>query len=236
MERRPRRWPGSSLLARLVDAGRGGARGHGACTTSTASRSGLFPPVPIDSQSCAAADALPDGTHVRRRGMDRHILTHSAYAMARLAAVWGDDCAEYRPERWLGVDGAFYRTSPFRFTVFHGGPRMCLGKEMAYVEMKSIVASVREGGRRGTGALRGAQNEGWLAGASTGYGDEWCLELQVPNQFHISMSLWVKTKVRIIVLLIFFYTSISVMRNSTKKTELLKKVSNQNSSNVLVYN
>ena len=28
--------------------------------------------------------------------------------------------------------------------MFHAGPRMCLAKEMAYVEMKSIVASVLE--------------------------------------------------------------------------------------------
>jgi len=64
--------------------------------------------------------------------------------MGRLAALWGDDCAEYRPERWLGEDGAFRPESPFRYTVFHAGPRMCLGKEMAYVQMKSIVASVLE--------------------------------------------------------------------------------------------
>uniref|UniRef100_A0A0D3HHY1 Cytochrome P450 n=1 Tax=Oryza barthii TaxID=65489 RepID=A0A0D3HHY1_9ORYZ len=64
--------------------------------------------------------------------------------MGRLAAIWGEDCLEYRPERWLGDDGAFQPASPFRFTVFHAGPRMCLGKEMAYVQMKSIVANVIE--------------------------------------------------------------------------------------------
>ncbi|KAJ1274100.1 hypothetical protein BS78_05G036700 [Paspalum vaginatum] len=100
----------------------------------------LYPPVPIDSQSCAADDTLPDGTHVGAGWS----ITYSAYAMGRLAAIWGDDCAEYRPERWLGDDGAFRPESPFRYTVFHAGPRMCLGKEMAYVQMKSIVASVLE--------------------------------------------------------------------------------------------
>ncbi|KAL6642209.1 hypothetical protein ACP70R_020390 [Stipagrostis hirtigluma subsp. patula] len=100
----------------------------------------LYPPVPIDSQSCAADDTLPDGTHVGAGWS----VTYSAYAMGRLAAIWGEDCAEYRPERWLGEDGAFRPESPFRFTVFHAGPRMCLGKEMAYVQMKSIVASVIE--------------------------------------------------------------------------------------------
>ncbi|KAF8664646.1 hypothetical protein HU200_054355 [Digitaria exilis] len=100
----------------------------------------LYPPVPIDSQSCAADDTLPDGTHVGAGWQ----VTYSAYAMGRLEAIWGEDCAEYRPERWLGDDGAFRPESPFRYTVFHAGLRMCLGKEMAYVQMKSIVASVLE--------------------------------------------------------------------------------------------
>nr|CBX25444.1 hypothetical_protein [Oryza glaberrima] len=100
----------------------------------------LYPPVPTDPQSCAADDTLPDGTFVRAGWF----VNYSAYAMGRLAAIWGEDCMEYRPERWLGDDGAFQPASPFRFTVFHAGPRMCLGKEMAYVQMKSIVANVLE--------------------------------------------------------------------------------------------
>uniref|UniRef100_A0A0E0F994 Cytochrome P450 n=1 Tax=Oryza meridionalis TaxID=40149 RepID=A0A0E0F994_9ORYZ len=100
----------------------------------------LYPPAPIDSQSCATDDTLPDGTLVHAGWS----VTYSAYAMGRLAAIWGEDCLEYRPERWLGDDGTFQPASPFRFTVFHAGPRMCLGKEMAYVQMKSIVANVLE--------------------------------------------------------------------------------------------
>ncbi|XP_022152030.1 cytochrome P450 94B3-like [Momordica charantia] len=34
--------------------------------------------------------------------------------------------------------------SPFRFPVFHAGPRMCLGKDMAFIQMKSIAAAVIE--------------------------------------------------------------------------------------------
>jgi cytochrome P450 len=55
---------------------------------------------------------------------------------------WGKDCMEYRPERWIDADGTFRQESPFKFTVFHAGPRMCLGKEMAYIQMKSVVASI----------------------------------------------------------------------------------------------
>ncbi|KAA8518749.1 hypothetical protein F0562_016477 [Nyssa sinensis] len=40
--------------------------------------------------------------------------------------------------------GMYAQESPFRFPVFHAGPRMCLGKDMAYIQMKSIAASVME--------------------------------------------------------------------------------------------
>ena len=41
-------------------------------------------------------------------------------------------------------NGVCRAESPFRFPVFHAGPRMCLGKEMAYIQMKSIAAAVIE--------------------------------------------------------------------------------------------
>ncbi|KAF8403719.1 hypothetical protein HHK36_011823 [Tetracentron sinense] len=53
------------------------------------------------------------------------------------------DGTEYSPERWLEY-GTCRQENPFRFPVFHAGPRMCLGKDMAYVQMKSIAASVIE--------------------------------------------------------------------------------------------
>ncbi|VAI12021.1 unnamed protein product [Triticum turgidum subsp. durum] len=101
----------------------------------------LYPPVAIDSsETCAADDTLPDGTHVGAGWS----ITYSAYAMGRLATIWGTDCAEFKPERWLDDHGAFRPVSPFLYAVFHAGPRTCLGKEMAYVQMKSIVAGVLE--------------------------------------------------------------------------------------------
>ncbi|URD84187.1 hypothetical protein MUK42_06673 [Musa troglodytarum] len=64
--------------------------------------------------------------------------------MGRAEAIWGKDCGEYRPERWLEV-GVFQARSAFQYPVFHAGPRMCLGKEMAVIQMKAITASILEG-------------------------------------------------------------------------------------------
>ena len=70
---------------------------------------------------------------------------YNLYAMGRMESVWGEDAREYRPERWLNpADGTFRPESPFRFVAFHAGARLCLGKEMAYIQMKSIVAGVLE--------------------------------------------------------------------------------------------
>ncbi|XP_008788557.2 LOW QUALITY PROTEIN: cytochrome P450 94A1 [Phoenix dactylifera] len=99
----------------------------------------LYPPVPIDTQSCKEDDTMPDRTFVGKGWS----VTYSAYAMGRMEHIWGKDCNDYKPERWL-ENGVFQPENPFKYPVFHAGPRMCLGKEMAYIQMKSIVACVLE--------------------------------------------------------------------------------------------
>ncbi|KAK2641059.1 hypothetical protein Ddye_022822 [Dipteronia dyeriana] len=98
----------------------------------------LFPPVPINSRLTVDKDVLPDGTYVGKGWF----ADYSAYAVGRMETVWGKDCREFKPERWLDADGALQPSNQFRFPVFHCGPRICLGKEMAYVQMKSIAAVV----------------------------------------------------------------------------------------------
>ncbi|KAJ1686913.1 hypothetical protein LUZ63_018303 [Rhynchospora breviuscula] len=98
----------------------------------------LYPPVPVNSAEALKDDVLPDGTQIK----NKWFISYNAYAMGRMEANWGKDCLEYRPERWIDADGTFQQESPYKFTTFHAGPRMCLAKEMAYIQMKSIVASI----------------------------------------------------------------------------------------------
>ncbi|CAL4931651.1 unnamed protein product [Urochloa decumbens] len=100
----------------------------------------LYPPSPLGMHYPKEDDMLPDGTFVGRGWA----VAHSVYAMARLESLWGKDCEEFRPERWLREDGTFQPESPFRYPVFHAGPRTCLGKEMAYIQMKAIVSCAFE--------------------------------------------------------------------------------------------
>lgn len=99
----------------------------------------LYPPVPVDTKACLNDDVLPDGTRVGKGWF----ISYHTYAMGRMESVWGKECEEFNPERWL-ENGVYRGESPFRYPVFHAGPRMCLGKEMAYIQMKSIAASVME--------------------------------------------------------------------------------------------
>uniref|UniRef100_A0A6N2MY13 Uncharacterized protein n=1 Tax=Salix viminalis TaxID=40686 RepID=A0A6N2MY13_SALVM len=98
----------------------------------------LYPSVPVDGKICFADDTLPDGFHVRKGDM----VAYQPYAMGRMKFVWGDDAEEYKPERWLNKDGEFQPESPFKFTAFQAGPRICLGKDFAYRQMKIFAAEL----------------------------------------------------------------------------------------------
>lgn len=97
----------------------------------------LFPPVQFDSKFCEADDVLPDGTFVSRGTR----VTYHPYAMGRMERIWGADRLEFKPERWL-QDGVLKQENPFKYPVFQAGPRVCLGKEMALVEMKTVALSL----------------------------------------------------------------------------------------------
>ncbi|MED6161603.1 hypothetical protein PIB30_062375 [Stylosanthes scabra] len=97
----------------------------------------LFPPIQFDSKFCVEDDVLPDRTWVK--GGTR--VTYHPYAMGRLEEIWGKDCLEFKPERWL-KEGVFVNENPFKYPVFQGGMRVCLGKEMALLEVKSVALSL----------------------------------------------------------------------------------------------
>ncbi|KAI5345635.1 hypothetical protein L3X38_013512 [Prunus dulcis] len=99
----------------------------------------LYPSVPEDSKHVVRDDILPDGTFVPAGSS----VTYSIYATGRMKSTWGDDCLEFRPERWLSLDGKkFIMHDSNKYVAFNAGPRICLGKDLAYLQMKSVVASV----------------------------------------------------------------------------------------------
>lgn len=53
--------------------------------------------------------------------------------------LWGVDCLEFKPERWL-KDKVFVPENPYNVFVFQIGPRVCLGKDFAMLQMKLVAA------------------------------------------------------------------------------------------------
>ncbi|CAK7346457.1 unnamed protein product [Dovyalis caffra] len=92
-------------------------------------------------------DVLPDETVVKK-GM--RVYYHPD-AMRRLEMLWGSDWEKFRPERWLesashGINNngkrSFVGRDPYTDPVFQVGPRIYLGKDMAFLQMKRLVAGV----------------------------------------------------------------------------------------------
>ncbi|KAI4984531.1 hypothetical protein ZWY2020_017161 [Hordeum vulgare] len=99
----------------------------------------LYPSAPIERKTVAADDIMPSGREVQAGDT----ILISLYSMGRMEDLWGSDCLEYNPNRWLSEDGNTLRYVPsHKFLAFNSGSRICPGKEIAVMHMKTIVATV----------------------------------------------------------------------------------------------
>ncbi|XP_027923041.1 alkane hydroxylase MAH1-like [Vigna unguiculata] len=98
----------------------------------------LFPPVPIERKQAVKADVLPSGHGVNADTM----IMFSLYAMGRSEEIWGKDCLEFKPERWISERGEIAYAPAYKFIAFNAGPRICLGKDLAFVQMKMVAAAI----------------------------------------------------------------------------------------------
>ncbi|KAL8142442.1 hypothetical protein V2J09_015474 [Rumex salicifolius] len=98
----------------------------------------LYPPVPVDFKEATEDDVYPDGMEVKKGAR----VFYHVYGMGRVESIWGPDCHVFRPERWIKSEGGFVSQNPFKYAVFNAGPRLCVGKKFAYMQMKMVAASV----------------------------------------------------------------------------------------------
>ncbi|WCJ38598.1 cytochrome P450 family 86 subfamily C polypeptide 1 [Euphorbia peplus] len=97
----------------------------------------LYPSVSMEIKEATEEDVLPDGSVLRKGAR----VFYSVFSMGRMESIWGKDCLEFKPERWI-KDGKFVSENQFKYAVFNAGPRLCLGKRFAYMQMKMVAASV----------------------------------------------------------------------------------------------
>ncbi|KAK8658523.1 hypothetical protein V6N13_036726 [Hibiscus sabdariffa] len=98
----------------------------------------LFPPIPFEFRTCTKPDILPSGHRVDR---NTRILI-GIHAMGRMESLWGEDCNEFKPERWISEEGKIKRESPSKFCAFLAGPRICPGKELSFLLMKATATAI----------------------------------------------------------------------------------------------
>ena len=93
----------------------------------------LYPSVPRENKMCVNDDILPNGVKIK----SGWALVWDNGTMARLTKLWGPDASQFKPERFL--DKKF---SQSKFTAFHGGPRVCLGKTLAELQGVFVMVSI----------------------------------------------------------------------------------------------
>ncbi|XP_027359363.1 alkane hydroxylase MAH1-like [Abrus precatorius] len=98
----------------------------------------LFPPIPFERKQAIKADTLPSGHSVNPNTM----ILLSLYAMGRLEDVWGKDCFEFKPERWISKRGGVVYAPSYKFIAFNAGPRTCLGKDVSFIQLKMVATAI----------------------------------------------------------------------------------------------
>ncbi|KAK0670159.1 cytochrome P450 [Cercophora samala] len=79
-----------------------------------------------------------DGVHVPQGA---EVCSHP-YAVGRDPEVYGPDAEAFKPERWLGDDEKHRAEMEAANFVFSMGPRVCLGKEIAIMEMYKVLPEI----------------------------------------------------------------------------------------------
>ncbi|KAM3711486.1 hypothetical protein ACJW31_01G111900 [Castanea mollissima] len=113
----------------------------------------LYPPVLTDTKEVVNDDIFPSGTVVKKGIKVSYKVSYFPYAMGRLETLWGSEWAEFKPERWLQKEEEnsslksssswkFVGRDSYKYPIFQAGPRICLGKDMTFLQMKRVVVVV----------------------------------------------------------------------------------------------
>jgi cytochrome P450 len=76
---------------------------------------------------------IPGGTEI----------TSHAYCVQRDQTLYGEDAEKFCPERWLESEQRTFELEAAQFT-FGMGPRVCLGKDVAVLEMYKLLPEVSD--------------------------------------------------------------------------------------------
>ena len=78
----------------------------------------LFPPIPFEHKFSVQYDILPSDHSIR----PNTTILCSLYSMGRMESRWGEDCSNFKPERWISESGGIVHVPSFKFIAFNAGP------------------------------------------------------------------------------------------------------------------
>jgi cytochrome P450 len=94
----------------------------------------LHPPVPMNIRYTRKDTTLPVGNDGERIFVAKDtVIVYSVHAMHRDVDIYGPDAHEFKPERWENIRPSW------SFLPFNGGPRLCLGQQLALLEASYTV-------------------------------------------------------------------------------------------------
>ncbi|KAJ5325530.1 Cytochrome P450 E-class CYP52 [Penicillium brevicompactum] len=103
----------------------------------------LYPQLPFNVRVAGKTTILPSGGGPDGKSpvlVPKNTgIGYSVYHMHRQKSIYGDDAEIFRPERWLGPD---LENVGWGFMPFHGGPRICLGKDFALTEASYAIIRI----------------------------------------------------------------------------------------------
>ncbi|WOL07457.1 alkane hydroxylase MAH1-like [Canna indica] len=98
----------------------------------------LYPPASLQHKQVTTTGTLPSGEKVK----PGDVVIVYFFSMARMEELWGKDCREFKPERWITDRGEIKNEPAYKFFSFGSGPSMCLGRELAFTKLKTVISAL----------------------------------------------------------------------------------------------
>ncbi|PLW27634.1 hypothetical protein PCANC_19539 [Puccinia coronata f. sp. avenae] len=93
----------------------------------------------VNTKTAVADDQIPGVPTVRARDLVRWRFD---WQMGRDASLWGADCGEFLPDRWIDEKGSIKQHGQYKFHAFNAGPRICLGMNLAMFQAVKVIVEV----------------------------------------------------------------------------------------------